>query len=369
MTWRIALTVATALLAAPDGLALAITHVRHAPAVIGGSPRSAVQVRFRISEAAEVWLRLFDARDLLVREIAPEDAFPAGDQHLRWDGRDAEGRPVPPESYHYVLEARDEAGRVVVYDLTDLSGGEPVAIAKLSWDREAGLLHYQVPRPARVRLRAALQDGGPLLRTLLDWVPRGRGSHAEPWDGRDASGVLDVGADPRLRLTASAFALGRNEILVLPHRSRPEWIEDLPWGRLPRETTRRRLHQPWDSSTELAERRGDYRIRLELPDDLARGADGVPLVRGPFAVRLDAPPQEAERLQAERFGVEFHVDGRFVFMNEDAYLPLTWVWDPKGEAAGPHFITANVLGYQGNRGAATVQFCLRPVPSDDDVAQ
>ena len=54
-----------------------------------------------------------------------------------------------------------------------------------------GDIHYTLPEPALVRIRIGIPDGGPLLRTLIDWERRDAGPHVEIWDGKDSSRQVD----------------------------------------------------------------------------------------------------------------------------------------------------------------------------------
>ena len=44
-----------------------------------------------------------------------------------------------------------------------------------------------------------------------------------------------------------------------------------------------------------------------------------------------------------------------VFENETGFLPMTWNWDTSNASPGIHYLTANLRGYEGNFGMATVK--------------
>ena len=48
-------------------------------------------------------------------------------------------------------------------------------------------------------------------------------------------------------------------------------------------------------------------------------------------------------------------DGIFVFENETGFLPMTWNWDSTSVNPGTHYLTANLRGYEGNFGIATLK--------------
>ena len=77
--------------------------------------RSGAHIAFRIPESRSVVVRVFDVAG---REVArPLDkVLESGVHHVRWDGRDAEGRSVASGAYFYELEAGEDLarGRVLV---------------------------------------------------------------------------------------------------------------------------------------------------------------------------------------------------------------------------------------------------------------
>lgn len=346
---------AAGLLASAPAAALEIERARADRLLFEPAKGESVQVAFRLSEPAHVTLRLYDGRDLPVREVASQGLLPAGEHALVWDGRDAAGRPVPPEAYAWVLVARGEDGSEVVYDLTDATGGEKVAASRVAWDAEAGAVRFVLPATSRVNVRIGLPNGGPLLRTLVDWAPREAGAQEVPWDGADASGVLALGGHPQVTPVVNAFALPENTILVGPLPDESAWIDPVPWEAPPRTQNVPTGRERRAYAAQPMEVRRDVAVALELPAELPRNGDGHPIVSAPVPVRLTVPdPAEAERMLAERFETAFFLDGQFRFEAEVGYLPATWIFDPKGVGPGRHYLTGNLLGYEGHFGIATV---------------
>ncbi len=122
--------------------------------------------------------------------------------------------------------------------------------------------------------------------------------------------------------------------------------------REPKKTPPKRMYdhaqQPYDS-------RGDFTISLTLPPDLPVNAEGIAVVKGIVPVRLDIADHDRARALSRRFEPVFFVDGTFAFENETGFLPMTWLWDTRGTNPGTHFLTANLRGYEGNFGMATVR--------------
>lgn len=368
---KIAAVLATTLLivAAPAS-ALQITNAVAEPRSVETANSGPVKIRFSLSAPAQVSVNIYDGRDLLIRRIQPDAVLPAGDQQLTWDLRDQADRPVPPEAYRWTITATTPTGERVEYDLTDLSAAkEDLPVSDIKWDPETRAIGYRIRRPGRVNIRIGLANNGPILITVLDWVVRDAGSHQTPWNGKDQSGVLDLAEHPQLKIAVDAYALSDNSIIVGPPSDHVALIEDLPWGeqrRLANDTLRKRMHfhrqQPLES-------RGDYRITLTLPDDLPKDADGLPIITGIVPVRLDIAEAHRARALARRFEPVFFVDGSFAFENEVGFLPMTWRWDTVGTNPGIHYITANLRGYEGNFGIATLKVRVQRTGADSHKTQ
>jgi hypothetical protein len=345
------------LLAAP-GQAIDFTHVSHTPHAIDPARGEVVTIRFRLTEPAPVALEIYDGRNLQVQRIEL-GVLDRGEHSATWNGRNGDGALVPPEAYAYTLEASPSSGPSGRWDVTDSTGGETLVPQDVRWDPETGKLSYRLESDARVRIRIGLQASGPLLHTPIDWVARARGAHEEPWDGRDASDVLDLSRHPRLDIFAEAFSLPRNTVLVGPPAGEVRLL-DLPPD-TPRRTQRSRPpHRILDFASQPLEVRRDFSARLVPAVEVARTAEGDPIVRGPLPLRLSVDDAQLATVLGERCEAVFFVDGQFVFEREVGFLPMTWTWVPTGLAAGEHYITANIRGYEGHFGITTLRVVIDP---------
>jgi hypothetical protein len=337
---------------------LVISHVQPSTLRVDPAKGASVRVGFELSAPASVSLQLYDGRDLLIREIRSAGTLSSGPQSLSWDLRDSQRRSVPAEAYAYVLEARGADGATVRYDLADTTGGKDAAVRDVKWDANTDRLSYVLDRPARVSIRIGLNDGGPLLRTLLDWVVRPAGAQQEAWDGKDASGAIDLGAHPKLSISVQAFALPENSILVGPAQARVNLIRDLPADAQARAKSASASKRMYAHSQQSLESRGDFNIQLTLPNTLARSADAF-VVSEPIPVRLDVTAADRERALSRRFEPVFFIDGQFAFENEVGFVPMTWNFDPGTLNEGEHYLTVNLRGYEGNFGIATVKILVK----------
>lgn len=324
--------------------ALRLTHVRHAPVAFEVTADERAEVRFRLSASARVTLRIYDPRDREVVAIPSEGVLAPGDHALAWNGRTARRRRVPPGAYRYTLSATASNGEAVAHDLSDVTGGDAVRVRDLRYDAGAGLVRYRLLRPARVHVWAGAPSPGPMLATLVDWAPRPAGPSAEPWTPDEA--VQRLAPEPAL--VGRATALAGNALIVLS-AGRGARSELLPVGERPLRPGRKpATPRQRDPAIWPPEQRGDFALTLRVDERRARRRETA------IPIRIEATAREAQRLYAERFGVELYVDGVLAFKNELGYLPLTWQWNPADLAPGPHVITTNVFGYAGNRGAASV---------------
>ena len=362
-----ALLIATAA-AAPAEAGLQITHVFHAPAVIEIERDEAATIHFRLSEPARATTHVWDGRDVLIRSIEAPDVLVAGDHEIRWDGLDARGRAVPPEAYHYTIEAVPPGGEPVVWDMTDLTGGERVKVVPPNWNDEDGVVEYAVRENARVRIRIGLDNGGPLLHTLIDWVPRARGAHAEPWDDSDVAGVPNLAAHPQLAFELNAFSLPVNTILVGPRPSRVALIDDLPEPTVQRDARLPARKRMLDFARQSIEARRDFPVDLELPATLGLSPEGLPIVSGRVPVRLGVDDSNQALLMNERFEAVFYLDGRFVWESEVAFFPLTWHFETRGMSPGVHYLSVNLRGYEGHFGVGTRALFVEPTTERSEVA-
>lgn len=313
-------------------------------------------VRYHINTAAEVTLHWFDARDLLISSITSQSSVSAGHHELVWDGKDLSGRWVPDEVYRFVLEAISaDDGESVIYDLTTNTFGEEVLVDQVSWNPDTHRIQYRLAEPARVSVRIGLENNGPLLRTVLDWLPRNAGVHEESWDGWDQSKLIDVSKHPRLKINAAAFALGKNAVIIGEEIKVSQFVDPMPWPSIKRVETKQRAKRMYFHAQQPITERGDIDISLALMGDWPVDEHGRVIVSGIVPVSMQVAGHDQQRVLDRRFEPVFFVDGAFAFENEVGYLPTTWLWDTRGISTGKHFINANLRGYEGNFGMASLE--------------
>lgn len=336
---------------------LVIAQVRADRTAFDPAKQESATIRFNLNEPADVTLSVYDGRD---HQVYLQEArhFDAGDQSVSWNGMDGQGHPVPSEAYAYTLTAKNGHGETL-HDLTDLTGGDLLTVKDVRWDAAAGVVRYTLDRPARVNLRLGLQDG-PYLRTLIDWVPRSTGSHEEHWDGKDASGVLSLGANPAVTPVVKAYALPDNTLFVGMPSDRLQFVAERVAPVVRERNAPTQPKKMFDNAQQPLETRGDLVAILGLDGKYRQDKDGRWLVSGQVPFTANVPEADRQRVLQRRFEAVFYVDGVFTHENELGYLPLTWTWDASQVNPGEHFITLNIRGYEGNFGASTLKVVVEP---------
>lgn len=342
---------------------LQISHVNHTPQRFLPQKGEHVKVQYTLSESARVTLNIYDGRDLLIRTIQRKEDQAKGNNAIIWDGKDQFGEPVPPEVYHYTLSAISAKGEQVEYDLTDYSGGKPVKVHNIKWNEQKKIISYVLTDPARINIRIGLKNHGPLLRSVFNWVPRQAGENEEHWDGMDASNILDISRHPNKQININAYQISNNSIfvgekstkvtLISGLRSKPDWPTK---KRIKKKKHRKRMYR---HSQQPIETRRDIVLKLSLPPGLERNKDGIPIVSGKVPILLNVAKEDRVMVLNRRSEPVFFLDGQFVFENEVGYLPMTWKMDTANINEGLHYVTANLLGYEGNFGIATIQFIVK----------
>ncbi len=337
--------------------AVVISQVRAEPAAFDPINKESVSIHFNLSEKADVALAIYDGRDHLVyrRESGVLDA---GDHALSWNGQDRSGAMVPAEAYTYTLTAKNGKGQSV-YDVTDATGGQQIDAKDVRWDPTDGKVHYYLDKPARVNLRLGLESG-PYLRTLIDWVPRAAGAHAQAWDGQDASGVLILTEHPMLKPAVKAHTLPDNTLFVGAMSDRIQFVNATATPVVRDREESKPAKQMANFAQQALDARSDFKATLVLGGDFKQDSEGRFVVKGKVPFRADVHTDDRQRAIQRRFEAVIYVDGTFTYENELGFLPMTWVWDSRNVNPGEHFITFNIRGYEGNFGTATIKVLVEP---------
>jgi len=333
--------------AAADASPPAIVEVGVAPKAIDVSRQEQAAFHFTLVHPAAARVDVVDDAGGVVRRLGLGWRT-AGRQVAQWDGRAADHAPVPDGVYRYVIIAEDRSGHRAVYDPSMETGGEELSAWAFQHDPNTGRLQWVMPKAGYVRLRIGV-GRFPLLRTLLDWEPMEAGAHAVEWDGKDASGLIDLRRHPGLAITLSAFAMPDNTVIVR-HSAQRATAE--PGGDAAYPPA---FRQP-AAYLHARHRRAACReagVGVAFPG-ARRDPNGLPLLNGIVPVRVTVEASDARRMTDERFEVSLFEDLTFLFEEEDGATPFTYLWDTSHLTPGRHLLTVNVLGYADHMGVRTV---------------
>ncbi len=314
---------------------LAFHHVRliENTIALGTKSKKPAVIRFELSADAIVELLVRDANGVIV--FSSQSKLLAGENALIWNGETLAGKIVLAGVYYYELKASN-SDDVVLYKLDVEQGISARKEVPLNWNSKKGQFELLLEGPSRVSLRAGI-DNGPMMLARLNWTPLPKGQHRISWDGLDNSGGINLGAHPNLRYHALASVLPENTIFVsLDELLDPEY------------------------QTKNVPDYSDFDVSLSLIGANAQMKNDL-LDAGKYAVevKIDIPEPFRRRVYSSRNEVAVYVDGTFVYENEIAYLPFTYKLDTKNLSKGEHFITINVLGFDGTFGFVTRKFQLR----------
>lgn len=80
----------------------------------------------------------------------------------------------------------------------------------------------------------------------------------------------------------------------------------------------------------------------------------------PVRVRLD--DSDAQPMVNQRFELALFEDLTFLFEEEDAVNPFTYLWDTAQVPPGEHLLTVNILGYENHFGVETRPVLIEAAP-------
>ncbi len=332
-----------------SSLKLTITNVSLDKKIFNPSKDEVVKIRYRLSKQGLVTIKIYDSDDNLVRILEPAEVDKQGYNEKTWDGKDNRNNILPDEAYIYTIEGKDISNNEKFrYDISDETGGIELTLRELNFNKETGEIDYLLPKAARVRIRIGITEGGPLLRTLLNWEPQKAGKHSLKWDGMDSSGIMSLLGKENIFGNIANFSLPENSVLLeggdnkiytpMGTGLKIEGVEKRP----KKKTNIKKCIHALHKRAKCHEPNFDFEILdIEEYDN-----KNIPLIKGdvvPIRVVLD----EEDKLDLinSRFEIIFFIDNVFVFEEEEGTSPFTYKFDAKGLNEGEHIITVNIYGY------------------------
>ncbi len=319
-------------------------------------------ISYKLSEPAKVQIAIYGPNSELINTIL------AGEQRDNklhkefWDGKDVAGQIVANEAYFFTIMAESDSG-YGSYDPLVWSGGEKVNPGNIHFKPKENMFSYVLPKASRVLVRAGL-DEGPMLNTLVNWLPRSPGLCTEYWRGKDRQGIQQYGLDPRTVVIVQAYALPENSIIAVGNNQRNYNDDFLSQGQSQTMKPTTKDRESWLEPTTSPHwylpvcLDKDPVISLTFPE-LKTDKDIVPnepvSLSGIRAiVRIDIPDIHSRRFIAgQQFELVVFVDNERLAEAEQGHLPFNWSWNLEEQKPGEHLLTFNLVTRQQHVGTAS----------------
>ena len=347
----------------PAAAAPASPAVRCAPQVIMAGEEATCS--FQLPEPATITATMEGPDGLPIATLANGQQRPAGTVSLTWNGRDDSGAPVPDEAYGVNIEfvwPDGSTGRTAAWaQATD--SRLPVSL-NVTETEDSVLLSFTLPEPARVRILAGIQNGGPLLRTILPGVPQAAGPHQLRWDGLDDTGHVQVNALPGWGATITATPLPAGVVIVQGNGG-----DYLSYSKQQRGNAQ--AARTSQGTRHTVRGAGTPRFTVLGQPAGARTAQGATPVRQPLAGEAPVPASGIFDLTVlidktyqdifdqTRFETVIFIDGKRFDEEENAFSPYTYRLDTRRLANGPHLVTINQVGLTGEIGSYSFTLDVR----------
>lgn len=333
------------------------------PGIFNPNKGEEVVISYSLSYPGKAIIMIFDPEMHLIKDIISKKRI-SGIDRLQWDGRDPTGRIVPDDAYFFTIEAIDYQGNFTFYDPTTFSGGEYMKI-QVYFDPEERKITYELPKNARVRIRAGIEDG-PLLKSIANWCPRLAGKNEELWDGKDESGLIDALDQEGFRLMADAITLPENSIVTYGNMQYSYYeyktviVSDRPQKR------ERALYKAKNTIAALQIRlpkglipEPKFSIYLYNNKDIKMDINGLPIVQDKVPIKIELDEGIKRIITEHRYEILCFVDCGFITEEEVGYSPYTWIWDTKNVSNGEHIITVNVCTLKGEVSSNSVKVLVK----------
>ncbi len=328
-----------------------LTTVTVSPGIIENSNERMVTIIYGLAESCSTELSFFTKDFYKVRTIYRGNDH-SGTNSVSWDCRDDQDTILPSGPYFFTIHSKTTKGTEYIYDPTLFSGGEKLALSIYpeNYNPDNGLVTYNLPKTAVVRLRAGLHNG-PLYSTILDWVSMPPGRHQVFWDGLSDDKQVHVSGQKEMVITIQAITLPENSIII---RGKATGYKPASQSRLPRKRNKvfssiprqfRLIQKMLEQSPVF-----DIKINGQVPED----AELIPINNNiNIAVETDEATQAA--LSQNRFELVVFVDDQRWDEIEYAYVPLSYLLKTDQLETGEHLITVSIVTITEQRASRTVR--------------
>ena len=310
-----------------------------------------VKLRYHLARDARVTVNVYDPDWGLIKTIAEESPQKSGENTIVWKGMDSKGTIVPDEAYFFTIMAEDTTGKKEVYDPTTFSGGVTHDIVDANIDREEHTIDYRMPEMGRVMIRVGVQ-GGPLMTTIVDWLPRVKGAVTEYWNGKDKDGLVDLLEIPKAKMIVTYFSLPENSVIAYGNRKITYRSYKKEQGKtVSRKPDRGTLTENISHHYKLP-RTIDYapELTIDFSNTVESKDMDVVVLKGKTIVKVDLDGDDREVFKNQQFEIAFFLDQKFHAEDEVGYTPFNWMWDVSQVEPGDHVLTVNISGFRDQVG-------------------
>lgn len=312
--------------------------------------KGVVDLRFILKQKAKVTVNVYDPDWGLVTSLMTGEFLDPGKQSVTWNGRIQNNVVVPDEVYFFTIFAENESGEREIYDPVIFSGGVSHDIVKVDINKENQTLNYRMPEMGRVLIRVGIQ-GGPLMNTVVDWEPRGKGVVTEYWNGMDSNGLMDLYSTPSSKMIVTYFTFPENSVITYGN-------SDIDYRTYKKQQDKDTVTKP-DRGTLTKDVSHHFklpriidhapRLNVSFTNAVNEQSDKVSL-KSKSIVRVDLDEADKEIFTNQQFEIAFFLDGQFYAEDEVGYTPFNWVWDLAQVEPGEHILTVNVSGFRDQVG-------------------
>jgi len=321
-----------------------------------------IEFRFHLALDADVTAKIYDPDGLAVKSLY-NGKKPAGNCAFSWDGRDDAGNPVPDEAYFIGIDATGPGGSDS-YRADTISGGERIDPVMERRNNPDGTyaFSYLLRHPARVNIRAGIHTG-PLMKTIVDWEPQTAGAHEITWDGKDDTGRFQVMSMKNAFVSIMAYALPENSVIVASgrkdYRKYHLLLSARPGAKKPLSRTRRLYRSAGNDNiaTEFAQgsllnQSPTFTVTVDgrQPDNNG-GVGGSIGVSGTISLTIAIDDEYIDIFNQGRFEIVVFIDGVRFDEEENGFTPYAYHLDTTRFANGPHLLTINEVGIDGQAGS------------------
>ena len=340
-----------------------IEDVYVSPSVINPEAGQIAVIHFKLPDSAKVSVDIYDFSHFHIKNLLKDVNLSAGYHRLTWDGKDEKGVTVPDEAYYFVIKSIFRNGKTSTFN-SALKGGMYLGIIPYNLDRYRGILSYELPSNARVRIRAGIQ-GGALFKTVLDWVPQVYGNKEIPWNGTDDTGKIRIWDMKDFGINITAFSLPANTIFVVgskkdffsywKDRAKRNKMSLINYIQSSQDASDAMLRARYISGAlsyttlkiseyylmnRFMNRSPNFRFFIE--GQSVKNEEGVFKVSGTVSIRVEMDEITRDLLRDQRYEVVLYIDGRLYIEDETGYCPYTFTLDTQKLTEGEHILTVNI---------------------------